>query len=210
MTESLKCWSCEKPVSAVDETCPACGKLQPPRASDYFAYLGIPRSYHVDADRLGDILREKSRRFHPDRFARAEPRERTNSLSHTTFLNDAVRTLRDPQRRAEYVLSLYGLKAGANDRQHAKVDPSFLMEMMEMRESLADAKSAKDAAALAKIGTQATGERDALMGQADAKFSAWEKAPDDATPLKAIVPLLDKIRYFEQIVAEAAGQPIQH
>ena len=109
--------------------------MQPPRATDYFAYLGIPRSYHVDLDRLGDVLREKSRQFHPDRFARAEPRERTNSLSHTTYLNDAVRTLRDPQRRAEYVLSLYGIKAGGNDRERAKMDPAFLMEMLELRKA---------------------------------------------------------------------------
>lgn len=208
MTDSPKCWSCEKPVDAVADTCAACGKLQPPRAGDYFAYLGLPRSYHVDVEKLGEILREKSRKFHPDRFARAEPRERTNSLSHTTYLNDAVRTLRDPQRRAEYVLSLYGLKAGANDRERAKVDPSFLMEMMEVRESLADARTAKDQAALDKIGAQAKGERDALLSAADARFTAWEKAPENKKPLEEIVPLLDKIRYFEQIVAEAAGLPI--
>lgn len=210
MAETTKCWSCEAAVPAGTENCPACGKLQAPRASDYFAYLGLPRSYHVDPDKLGDVLREKSRKFHPDRFARAEPRERTYSLQHTTYLNDAVRTLRDPQRRAEYVLSLYGLKAGANDRERAKVDPSFLMEMMELRESLADARSAGDQDALAKLGEQAKRERDALLAQSDARFSAWEKEPSNKKPLEEIVPLLDKIRYFEQIVAEAAGQPIHH
>ena len=206
----MKCWSCEAPLTAGDENCPACGKLQPPRATDYFAYLGLPRSYHVDPDRLSEILREKSRKFHPDRFARAEPRERTNSLSHTTYLNDAVRTLRDPQRRAEYVLSLYGLKAGANDRERAKVDPSFLMEMMEVRESLADAKAAADQAALAKIGASAKSERDALLSQAESRFSTWEKDVANKRPLEDVVPLLDKIRYYEQILAEAAGQPIHH
>lgn len=211
MTEiTTKCWSCEKPVPGGTDNCPACGKLQAPRASDYFAYLGIPRSYHVDEDELGEVLRERSRKFHPDRFARAEPRERTYSLQHTTFLNDAVRTLRDPQRRAEYVLSLYGLKAGANDRERAKVDPAFLMEMMELRESLADARSAGDQTALAKLGEQAKRERDALLAQSDARFAAWEKEPSSRKPLEEIVPLLDKIRYFEQIVAEAAGQPIHH
>lgn len=206
MADSPKCWSCEKPAGTGD-VCASCGKLQPPRATDYFAYLGIPRSYHVDAEKLGDLLREKSRQFHPDRFARAEPRERTNSLSHTTYLNDAVRTLRDPQRRAEYVLSLYGLKAGANDRERAKMDPSFLMEMMEVRESLADAKAAADKPALEKIGLAAKADRDALLAKADASFTAWEKDLANTKPLVDVVPLLDKIRYFEQIVAEAAGLP---
>ena len=206
----MTCWSCEAAVPADAENCPTCGKLQAPRATDYFAYLGIPRAYHLDLDRLSEVLRDKSRKFHPDRFARAEPRERTHSLQHTTLLNDAVRTLRDPKARAEYLLGLHGLKAGKNDRERAKMDPSFLMEMMEVRESLADAKSAGNQAALAKIGAEAKAGRDELMGQAEAKFAAWEKAPENAAPLRDVVGILDKVRYFEQIVAEAAGQPIQH
>lgn len=198
------CWSCGADASA--DTCPSCGKLQPPRASDYFAYLGLPRSFTVDADRLSEILRERSRTLHPDRFARAEPRERSLSLQHTTFLNDAVRTLRDPQRRAEYLLGLQGLKAGANDRERAKVEPAFLMEMMERREELADAKAAGDGAKLAAIGEGARAERERLLKEAEAKFTQWETAPQDRTPLEAVVPILDKVRYFEQMVAEAAGQ----
>jgi len=104
------CWSCDADAGSTD-TCPACGKLQPPRAADYFAYLGLPRGYHLDAEALSGIMRDRSRRLHPDRFAKADPREKSYSLQHTTFLNDAVRTLKDPQRRAEYLLSLYGLKA---------------------------------------------------------------------------------------------------
>ena len=192
------------------ENCPACGKLQAPRATDYFAYLGIPRAYHVDAEKLSEVLRDKSRKFHPDRFARAEPRERTHSLQHTTLLNDAVRTLRDPQRRAEYLLGLYGLRAGRNDRERAKMEPSFLMEMMEVRESLADAKSAKDPSALEKISASAKTEHERLLREADSKFSTWEQAPDNRRPLEDVVGLLDKIRYYEQILAEASGQPVTH
>lgn len=203
---ALRCWSCDAAVEPGAETCPACGKLQPPRATDYFAYLGLPRTFSLDAERLSEILRERSRTLHPDRFARAEARERSLSLQHTTFLNDAVRTLRDPQRRAEYLLGLNGLKAGANDRERAKVEPAFLMEMMERREELADARAAGDAAKLAEIGAGARAERERLMKEAETKFAAWERAPQDRAPLEAVVPILDKVRYFEQMVAEAAGQ----
>lgn len=206
----VSCWSCGGDVGGSADTCPSCGKLQPPRAADYFAYLGIPRSFTVDADRLSEILRDRSRKLHPDRFARAEPRERSLSLQHTTYLNDAVRTLRDPQRRAEYLLGLQGLKAGANDRERAKVEPAFLMEMMERREELADAKAAGDGARLAAIGEGARAERERLMKEAEAKFTQWEAAPQDRAPLEAVVSILDKVRYFEQMVAEAAGQPIHH
>lgn len=206
----MQCWSCNAPVGDAADTCSSCGKLQPPRTGDYFAYLGLPRSWHVDPDRLSALLRERSRTLHPDRFARASDREKSLSLQHTTLLNDAVRTLRDPQRRAEYLLSLYGLKAGGNDRAGAKLDPDFLMEMMETRESLADARAANDAAKLSKISASAKQEKDALAQKADAKFSEWEKSPDDKKPLEQIVGLLDKMRYFEQILAEAEGRAIEH
>ena len=202
------CWSCQGPVDS--DLCPKCGKLQPPRTNDYFVFLGIPRAYHVSADSLGEILRERSRKLHPDRFARAEPRERSLSLQHTTLLNDAVRTLRDPQRRAEYVLSLYGLKAGGNDRPGAKMDPDFLMEMMETRETLAEARKKNDTAKLAKLSESAKKETAALQSQVDAKFSAWEKNTAERKPLEQIVGLLDKMRYFEQILAEAEGRAIEH
>ena len=41
----------------------------------------------------------------------------------------------------------------------------------------------------------------------DAKFTAWEKS-QDKQPLEEVVGLLDKVRYFDQIVAEAAGQAV--
>lgn len=203
------CWSCNADAGSTD-TCAACGKLQPPRAADYFAYLGLERGYHLDPEMLSGIMRDRSRRLHPDRFAKADPREKSYSLQHTTFLNDAVRTLKDPQRRAEYLLSLYGLKAGGNDRAGAKLDPEFLMEMMETREALAEAKAKNDAAKLSRISAGAKSEKDALEKQADAKFTAWEKAPVDRRPLEAIVGILDKMRYFEQILAEAEGRAITH
>src|SRR5579859_2633086 len=185
----MNCWSCQVALESAGESCPRCGKLQPPRTGDYFAYLGLPRSYHVDPERLAEILRERSRKLHPDRFARAEPKERALSLQHTTLLNDAVRTLRDPQKRAEYLLSLHGLKAGGQERTHAKVDEGFLMEMMETREALAEARAAQDAATLAKLSDQAKAEKAKLLGEADAKFSQWEKTSDRA-PLEQVVGLL--------------------
>ncbi len=198
------CWSCA--ASAEGDVCSACGKLQPPRTNDYFAYLGIPRAYHLDVEKLGEIMRERSRTLHPDRYARAEPRERSLSMQHTTLLNDAVRTLRDPQRRAEYVLSLYGLKAGSNDRPGAKLEPTFLMEMMETREALAEARAKSDAASLAKIVAAAKVKQASLQTQADAKFTVWEKNSAEKKPLEQIVGILDKMRYFEQILAEAEGR----
>lgn len=203
----MSCWNCHESAADAGDSCPACGKLQPPRTGDYFELLGLPRRWHLDAETLAGILRDRSRRLHPDRFARADARERALSLQHTTLLNDAVRTLRDPVRRAEYLLSLHGLKAGGADRERAAMEPAFLMAMMETREELAEAKAAGDRAALGRIGAGAKTERERRLAAADRAFARWEENPSDVGPLKEVVALLDEMRYFEQVAAEAEGSP---
>src|SRR5205809_155753 len=105
---------------------------------DHFTRLGLPRRFGIDTAALEQNYRERSRQVHPDRFAKAPPRERMESLQAATALNDAYRLLRRPVGRAEYLLELEGVKLGDND----PVDPEFLMEVMELREALLEAKHA--------------------------------------------------------------------
>jgi molecular chaperone HscB len=107
------CWSCER-AAGDGHTCVNCGAVQPPDPSaDFFRVLGVPRKYSLD---LGDAearFKELSRQLHPDRFAQADARARRASLQHSVLLNEAWRTIRDPVRRAEYLLRLvdHGLDA---------------------------------------------------------------------------------------------------
>ena len=78
--------------------------------------------------------RELSRKWHPDRFAKADPRARRASLQRSVQLNEAWRVLKDPFKRAEYLLSLSGISLGK------EVPPALLMETLELREELAEAE----------------------------------------------------------------------
>src|SRR4051812_30048968 len=105
------CWSCEREAGA-EPACASCGALQPPdRTADAFAVLGVPARYAVDVADLEGRYKELSRKVHPDRFAKDDPRARRASLERTVQLNEAWRTLRDPVRRAEYLLKLSGVVA---------------------------------------------------------------------------------------------------
>ncbi|MFN7972420.1 MAG: Fe-S protein assembly co-chaperone HscB [Acidobacteriota bacterium] len=119
--------------------CSACGALQPPPPGrDHFARLGIAPAVRIDEGELSARFRSLSRLLHPDRFAKKEPRERRLALEHTTAINDAYRVLKDPVKRAEYVLSLHGVSLG-EDRVPAS-DQGFLVEMMELREEVDEAR----------------------------------------------------------------------
>src|SRR5580700_7483211 len=110
---------------------------------DPFTTLGLPRRYDVDLRAVEKTHRELSRALHPDRYASAGATERRESLNKAADVNEAWRIVRDPVRRAEALFALAGVEVG--ETHEPKPDPELLMEVLEKREALADAKSARDA-----------------------------------------------------------------
>jgi molecular chaperone HscB len=195
----MNCWSCHAAVEPQDLLCPGCRVLQPePPRADLFSALGLTRGYDVDPGDLERRFRERSRQLHPDRFARASPRERRISLERSTRLNDAYRTLKDARRRAGYILKLLGKDPVAEARTHH--DPEFLEEQLELRETLALAREKGDKRALALI---ATGARDRLAAIDEEVARLFAEAEPGEEALNAIVTALARARYFENVVAEA-------
>ncbi len=121
---------------------------------DPFATLGIARTFDVDLAAIEKVHRELSRTLHPDRYVGSPPSERRASLGKAVEVNEAWRIVRDPIRRAEALLALAGVTVAEGDGPRSSTaDPSFLMEMLEQREALAEAKQAKDAAAVRRMAT---------------------------------------------------------
>lgn len=110
---------------------------------DPFATLGIPRTFDLDLGAVERIHRDLSRALHPDRFVDAAPSERRTALAKAIEVNEALRVVRDPIRRAEALLRLDGVAAGA-EKGGPEPDQDFLMEMLEQREALLDARQARD------------------------------------------------------------------
>jgi molecular chaperone HscB len=79
---------------------------------------------------------------HPDRFANSGDAERRASMQMTTRVNEAHRTLKSPVQRARYILELNGIDVGFETNTAMPAD--FLMEQMEMREKLEEAKSGSE------------------------------------------------------------------
>src|SRR5947208_732327 len=101
MPSVSECWNCGQRIEGL--FCPACKSLQPP-AAGFFAFFGYPERLSLDSAELQKRFYDLSRRLHPDRFTSKGAREREYSLEATAILNDGYRTLRDPVKRAEYVL----------------------------------------------------------------------------------------------------------
>ena len=102
----------------------------------YFELFGLSDTSEVDDSSLRDAYMALQRRFHPDKFASAGDRERRYAVQIAAFVNEAYLTLADPLKRAEYRLQRQG--GDTRSETDAKMDPVFLMEQMEWRETLDD------------------------------------------------------------------------
>jgi molecular chaperone HscB len=203
------CWSCEK--SAGDgPSCAACGAVQPPdRLADHFQVLGAERRFAVDPGALERRYKELTRVLHPDRFARADARERRASLARSVQLNEAWRTLKDPVRRAEYLLGLAGLEVGGEDgttrrgpqgdRQRVPVPQPLLLEVLELREGLAEARAAGQRARVAAMSAEVCARRQEAMRTVAAALERGEN--------EAAAAALVAVRYYDRFLEEASLEP---
>jgi molecular chaperone HscB len=189
--------------------------------ADYFAVLGVPRTWHLDLDLLAAHHLALSRELHPDRYAQASPRERILSLERTTAVNDAYRTLRDPIRRAEYILRQHGIGHADQDiargHQSAATAPEFLAEIMEIRERMLDAGldggRGREAPEAQSIRADAETNIAALDRTIEQHFRAFDtladKEGDEARGmLLAIDGCLARRRYYVNIVQEIDGEEV--
>lgn len=191
-----QCWNCGGERSPAQAICPSCEKVQPPAgadAPDKFALLGLEPAFEISAAQLDESFRALSRKLHPDRFARASPRERRYSLEQTTLLNDAYRTLQDPVRRAEHLLALRGV------RGDPKMSPAFLEETMEDRERLLEAKADGGPAAVEQLAAEVREKQQRTLAEVKALLE------DGGDPGKAS-ELLARMRYYARYLDEASGR----
>jgi molecular chaperone HscB len=107
-------------------------------SKNYFDLFGLPVAFLVDNTALAERYREVQKVVHPDRYANASEAEKRQALQQATRVNEAYETLRDPLKRAIYLLELNGLDT--NQQTATTRDGAFLMQQMELREALAEVR----------------------------------------------------------------------
>ena len=113
---------------------------------NHFELFGLKPAYALDLDQLDRAYRDIQAEVHPDRFAHAGAAERRASMQMTTQVNEAYRTLKSPVLRAKYLLELNGVDVGFET--NTAMPREFLIEQMELREQLEEARSVESLKAL--------------------------------------------------------------
>lgn len=107
---------------------------------DFFALFGLPRRFRLDDAALELAYHDLQGQVHPDRFAHLADVEKRISMQWATRVNEGFRTLRKPLPRAQYLLELEGFDVGLDS--NTAMSSAFLMEQMEWREAVEEARAA--------------------------------------------------------------------
>ena len=113
---------------------------------NHFDLFQMPARFAIDAAQLDAAYRELQGRVHPDKFAAASDPEKRVAMQWATRANEAYKTLKSPLRRAAYLCELHGIDLGIES--NTAMPPAFLIQQMEWREALDEARSTRDMAQL--------------------------------------------------------------
>lgn len=168
---------------------------------DYFAVFGLERRLKVDEAGLQRKFYELSRQYHPDRFAAAPPTEQEYALEMTALLNDAYRVLRDPVKRAEYLLKSEGFDIG--EQRSNNVPPELLEEVFELNMMLEELRDGDEST---RPQLEAEEKRFAhMLERVDCdlvhEFDVYDAEPDPSV-LTMIRSILNRRRYIQNLVRE--------
>jgi molecular chaperone HscB len=163
---------------------------------DYFQVLGLPRRFAVDLAELERRYLELSRAVHPDRVAGRAADERSGAAGQAMELNQAYRAVKRDLPRAEHILRLEGVTIEDNQ----PVGQELLMEMLELREELAEAVGSGDRALVARLERGARERERAELDALRLEFADLEGLPDGSPErparLQAVVDRVIRLRYL--------------
>ena len=169
---------------------------------NHFALFQLPASFDIDAGQLDAAYRELQGRVHPDRFAAASAAEKRVAMQWATRANEAYQTLKHPLKRASYLCELNGVDLGIES--NTAMPPAFLMQQMEWREALDDARDAKDIAALEQLDTELRAARKRQLDDISALLDGgqYEQAGERVRQLMFVEKFADEVgRAFEALEA---------
>ncbi|MEA3118156.1 MAG: molecular chaperone HscB [Paraburkholderia sp.] len=162
----------------------------------HFDLFQLPAQFALDANALEAAYRAVQTQVHPDRFAAAGDAQKRVAMQWAARANEAFSTLRDPLKRAVYLLTLRNVDVGAES--NTAMEPAFLMQQMEWRERVEDAASARNVRELGAL-------HDELREEERLRFVKLGALLDGGAD-QAAGEAVRQLMFIERVVAEVGAQ----
>jgi len=177
--------------------------MTPDFNQDHFSLFGFTRQFAIDLARLDLAYRQVQAEVHPDRFAGGSDAEKRVSMQWATRANEAYQTLKKPVARARYLLALAGVDT--QEETNTAMPADFLMQQMEWREAVVDARAGKDMGSLDKLLVEL---RESELGMQRQLAEALDGKQDNAQAAL----LVRKLRFIEKLAEEisSAQEALEH
>ena len=161
---------------------------------NHFELFSLPQRYVLERAELDARYRDMQRTVHPDRYASASDQERRISMQQATHINEAYEVLKDPLKRGRYLLELRG--HAIEDQQSFQQDSAFLMQQMELRETLAEIREQDDPLQALDRLTQT------VRSQYRVLESGLVQALDGGAEIEQAVTLVLRMQFFKRLQEE--------
>ena len=132
-----------------------------------FALFGLPERFAIDPAALDSEWKRLQGAAHPDRFATETAAAQRVAMQWAIRINEAYRRLKDPLARAAYLCSLHG--ADIEAESNTAMPAAFLMQQMEWRDALSEAKTL---AAVDALSDEVVAARQATLQSLQARIDA--------------------------------------
>lgn len=158
--------------------------------SNDFELFGLSPAFGIDRAAVDARWKDLQREAHPDRFASADAASQRLAMQWSVRINEAYQRLKDPLRRAAYLCELNGAPIEAES--NTAMPPDFLMQQMEWREQLDEAR---DAAELERLADEVAASR-------RSRVEALRVTADDQRDFPALARQVRALMFIERFARD--------
>ncbi len=162
-----------------------------------FSIFGLEPMFNLDMADLERRYLELQVAHHPDRFVAQSMNKRQSATEQASMINDAYRQLRFPFERAKLLIILNNSSCAELSKStyfdplasNLPLPPDFLLDQMEQRELLEDAKLIRDSDMLQRL-------RQTWQQQADILWQLLEDALDEKHDYESASLFLRQLKFL--------------
>ncbi|PIO48279.1 MAG: hypothetical protein CMR00_05855 [[Chlorobium] sp. 445] len=157
---------------------------------NYFELFGLPEKLNLDMQDLQKKFYALSRAVHPDFHQTALDAQKSLSLEASSKLNQAFLTLKDREKRLNYVLTKY--LGEISEAEKKQTPPDLFMRLMDIRERLEAFKHQPSDALKSQLEAECTtlqAEQQALDQRIDTLAQEFDRAASSEAKRTALTEM---------------------
>jgi molecular chaperone HscB len=165
----------------------------------HFERLGLPRRFLLDEREIERQYLARSRQIHPDFHQMGSSGEQSASLELSARLNEAYVVLKDPFKRAEYLMTLEG---GPTAGEQKEMPAEFLEEILELRMEIAELQGEPESPARSEMEMRLKARRESMLAEIADDFAKLEAGGARQPILLSIRKRLNALKYVQNLLRD--------